>query len=210
MLKKRIIFWDVDTQSDFMRPEGALFVKGADKIIAKVSKIRRFALENGHSIIASVDWHSADDPEISDAPDYRNTFPAHCLSSEEGSSRVGYLGKLLIEGVENLEMDESEIKELVDKEQFHIVIKKSKFDVFTNPNTAKLLNLVQPEEVIVFGVSLDVCVYYAVMGLLEWGKGEVIVLKDGVKGLGIRKDADILQEFEEKGAKIKELADLKR
>lgn len=210
MLKKRTTFWDVDTQFDFMRPEGALFVKGADKIIGKVSRIREFALQNGYSIIASMDWHSPDDQEISDTPDYKNTFPAHCISAQEGSSRVGYMGKVPIEYIENVKMDEYETKKLVDKEQFHIVIKKNRFDVFTNPNTIRLLNLVQPEKVVVFGVALDVCVYYAVKGLLEWGKSEVIVLKGGVKGLGIRKDSQILKEFEQQGVKIKELDDLEK
>ena len=73
-MRKNIIFWDVDTQFDFMRPEGKLYVPGAEEIIDKVSQIRKFALENGYSIIADIDFHTVEDDEISDSPDFRRTF----------------------------------------------------------------------------------------------------------------------------------------
>ena len=33
MKQRRPYFWDVDTQFDFMKPEGALYVPGAEEII---------------------------------------------------------------------------------------------------------------------------------------------------------------------------------
>ena len=64
-MKKDTIFWDVDTQFDFMRPKGKFYVTGAEDIIAKVSEVRKFALENGYSIIADIDWPSLDNKEVS-------------------------------------------------------------------------------------------------------------------------------------------------
>jgi nicotinamidase-related amidase len=46
-MKEDTIFWDVDTQFDFMQPEGKLDVPGAEMIIPRVSQVRRFALESG-------------------------------------------------------------------------------------------------------------------------------------------------------------------
>jgi len=63
---------------------------GAEDIIAKVSEVRKFALENGYSIIADIDWHSLDNKEISEAPDFKETFPPHCMAGEPGSERVGF------------------------------------------------------------------------------------------------------------------------
>ena len=34
-MRNDILFWDVDTQYDFMRPEGKLYVPGAEEIIEK-------------------------------------------------------------------------------------------------------------------------------------------------------------------------------
>jgi len=38
---------------------------GDEDIIAKVSEVRKFALENGYSIIADIDWHSLDNKDVS-------------------------------------------------------------------------------------------------------------------------------------------------
>ncbi|MHC4061694.1 MAG: cysteine hydrolase family protein, partial [Planctomycetota bacterium] len=92
MAEKDTIFWDVDTQFDFLKPEGRLYVPGAAKIIEPISRTRVFALENGYSIIASMDWHSLEDEEISTTPDFKETFPPHCMAFESGSERLGYLG----------------------------------------------------------------------------------------------------------------------
>lgn len=210
MVEKKVIFWDIDTQFDFMTPQGKLQVPDADRIIDKISQIRKFALENGFSVIASADWHRPTDEEISRTPDFENTFPQHCLASEPGSERVGFLGQLPIEYVAVELVDTVGLKKLVDKEQFHVVIRKNKLDVFSNPNTVKLLELIQPRTVVVFGVALDVCVRNTVSGLLQWGNAEIIVLKDGVKGLGIKPDEQILKEFEQNGVKIAQLNDLRK
>ena len=172
--------------------------------------MRRFALENGFSIVASTDWHSAEDPEISDNPDYEQTFPAHCIANEPGSERVGYLGGLPIECIPNEKMDDEAVKKLSDKEQFHIVIRKQTTDVFSNPNTAFLVEFIAPKTVIVFGVALDVCVDQAVWGLFEFQNIKLCVLKDAVKGLEIRPIDELFDEFRQMGIEIAELDDLRR
>ena len=45
-MKEDTIFWDVDTQFDFMQPEGKLYVSGDEMMIPKVSQVRRFAFES--------------------------------------------------------------------------------------------------------------------------------------------------------------------
>jgi len=209
-MKKDTIFWDVDTQFDFMRPKGKLYVTGAQDIIAKVSEVRKFALENGYSIIADIDWHSLDNKEISEAPDFKETFPPHCMAGEPGSERVGFLGKLPIEYVQIDKMDTEAIQNLICKEQFHIVIKKDSIDVFSNCNTDKLVELISPKKVVVFGVALDFCVYYVVQGLRRFSDIKLCLLKDVVKGLGVRPDNEIFDELGQMGVEITELSELKR
>jgi len=209
-MKKDTIFWDVDTQFDFMRPKGKLYVTGAEDIIAKVSEVRKFALENGYSIIADIDWHSLDNKEISEAPDFKQTFPPHCMAGEPGSERVGFLGKLPIEYVQIDKMDAETIQNLICKEQFHIVIKKDSIDVFSNCNTDKLVELISPKKVVVFGVALDFCVYYVVQGLRKFPAIKLFLLKDVVKGLGVRPDDEIFDELRQMGVEITELSELKK
>jgi nicotinamidase/pyrazinamidase len=209
-MKENTVFWDVDTQFDFMRPEGKLYVPGAATIIAKISEVRRFALENGYSIVADIDWHSPDNDEISETPDFKQTFPQHCMAGEPGSERVGFLGELPIEYVQIEKMDTDAIRRLTRKEQFHIVIRKDALDVFSNQNTEKLVELISPRKVIVFGVALDFCVCYVVQGLSRLGGIELCVLKDAVKGLEVRPEHEMLDEFGRMGVEITEFSTLKR
>jgi len=209
-MKKDIVFWDVDTQFDFMRPEGRLYVPGAEDIIDQISQTRRFALENGFSIIASTDWHSTDNQEISDNPDLKQTFPPHCIADEPGSERVGYLGELPIEYITNNKMDANALRKLSNKEQFHIVIRKQATDVFTNPNTAKLVEIIAPKTVTVFGVALDVCVDQALRRLYTFPDIKLCLLKDVTKGLNIKPEDRLLDDFRQMGIEITELSNLRR
>lgn len=208
-MKKDTVFWDVDTQFDFMLPEGKLYVPGAETIIDKVSEVRKFALDNGYSIVADIDWHSADNEEISDTPDFERSFPPHCMADEPGSERVGFLGELPIEYVSIEEMETNALQELVEKDQFHIVIRKDELDVFSNPNTSELVRLARPMKAIVFGVALDFCVSCVVHGLARFAEIELCVLTDAVKGLGVKPESEILDEFRQTGVAITEFGALK-
>lgn len=209
-MKKDTLFWDVDTQFDFMRPEGKLYVPGAEEIIDKVSEVRKFALENGFSIIADIDWHSTDNNEISETPDFKQTFPPHCMAGSPGSERVGYLGDLPVEYVEIDPMAENAVRQLIDKDQFHLVIRKSTVDVFENPNADKIVHLISPKAVIAFGVALDFCVHYVLQGLAKHPDIKLSLLKDAVKGLQTRPEQEILDELEQMGVEITDFGNIKR
>jgi len=202
MLKKQTIFWDVDTQYDFMYPDGSLYVKGAETIVDTVSEIRRTALNNGYSIIATCDWHSEENPEISESPDYEETFPVHCIADSKGAGRVGNLGDLPISTVGTEPLRDEELKQILDKPQLHLELRKIEFDVFSSPNAVRILDILQPEKIYVFGVALDVCVYYEINSLLKWGKSKIVLLKDATRNLDIIPEQKVLDEFTDKGVEI--------
>ena len=209
-MKKDTLFWDVDTQYDFMRPEGRLYVPGAEGIIDKVSDARRFALAHGYSIIASTDWHKEGNKEISNKPDFESTFPAHCIAGKPGSERVGFLGDVPIDVVPNEPVNGGVLRKVAAKEQFHIVIRKEELDPFSNPNTKALLEILKPKSIVIFGVALDLCVRQAVEELLRIGGIKVYLLRDAVKALGLTSETKVLKEFETRGINIISVADLER
>ncbi len=191
-----------------MRPEGRLYVPGAEGIIDNVSKARRFALDNGYSLLASMDWHQDGNPEISDIPDFQNTFPPHCMADKPGSERVGHLGNLPIDIVPNKPMSDTDLHKLLGKEQFHITIRKEGLDVFANPNTLKLLEMLKPKSVVVFGVALDLCLRMVVEDLLKTGGIKLFLLRDAIKTLGLKSDREFLGELKTKGVEVISLGDL--
>ncbi len=209
-MKKDTLFWDVDTQYDFMRPEGRLYVPGAEGIIDTVSDARRFALAHGYSIMASTDWHKESNKEISKKPDFETTFPAHCIAGKPGSERVGYLGDVPIDVVPNEPVGEGVLQKLAAKQQFHIILRKEELDPFSNPNAKTLLEILKPKSVVIFGVALDLCVRQAVEELLRIGGIKMYLLRDAVKALGLTGEEKVIKEFETKGVNVVSLADLKR
>jgi len=209
MVKEDTLFFDIDTQYDFLEPEGRLYIEGAEEIIDRISETRRFALENGYSILATVDWHTLADEEISTGPDYKVTFPPHCMAGESGAQRLGYLGELQIDYVGPEAVSGDQLLKLAQREQFHIVIRTSSVDAFENPNTLRLLEAIEPKRVVVFGVALDICVNNAVRGLIKWGRTETIVLSDVVKGLGTQKEESVYAGFREGGVRIMMLGEVK-
>ena len=121
--------------------------------------------------VASADDHELTDDEISDEPDFRNTYPPHCLRGTRGARKIP----------ETEQEDPVPITlELVPErylEGREFLILKKTFDVFTNPNTDVLLDRLDPDEVVVFGVATDVCDDAAIRGFLA--RGRKVTLRGG-------------------------------
>ena len=67
-----MILWDVDTQNDFMLPDGKLYVPGAEQTLTAMKRLVEAARGAGIMHVASADDHELTDDEISDAPDLRS------------------------------------------------------------------------------------------------------------------------------------------
>jgi len=74
------LFFDVDTQLDFVSPCGALYVPGAERIIPAVAALNRWAKRQGIPLISTADCHSESDPEF-------RTWPPHCVAGTLGQRK---------------------------------------------------------------------------------------------------------------------------
>src|SRR5205085_9047174 len=63
-----------------------------------------------------------------------------------------------------------------------LLLLKKNFNVFTNPNTDPLLDALDPEKIVVFGVATDVCNDAAIRGFLLRGR-KVQFVEDAARGL---------------------------
>ena len=54
MVSRRVIFWDVDTQVDFMLPGGKLYVPGAEKLLPNLKLLTDAARRNEVSLLGRV------------------------------------------------------------------------------------------------------------------------------------------------------------
>jgi len=209
-----LLFWDVDTQFDLMTPPergGRLYVRnggddgdpGAISIVPVLERLSRFARSHNVMRVATGSWRSVEHSEIDgELPDFRDTFPPHCMAGEQGSMKIAET-ELSDPLVLPLGVDVAlawDIARRAIREGRDIFLHKEGFSCFTgNPATAALLEALNPRAIFVYGVALDVCVRHAVEGMLarDWA---VYVVVDAVWGLGLESASDLLALWQEGGA----------
>jgi nicotinamidase/pyrazinamidase len=197
----RTVFWNVDTQFDFMRPEGHLYVPGAETIEGQLALLTQLARNRGIQTVNTADWHHEKSPEISDKPDFVNTFPRHCEMHTVGSGYVDATAprKPLTVDWQARKLDEEAVEEARDAKR-DLVLLKDAFDIFQgSPQASKVVEISDPKRAVVYGVALNVCVRYAVEGLLDRGI-EVYVPMDATKGLPKIPTDQLLRSWEDRGA----------
>ncbi len=196
MKNKKIIFWNVDTQKDFMNSNGALYVEGAETIKPNLKKLTDFAKENNIMVVNTGDYHFTGDEELSDNPDFINTFPNHCMAESDGSKFIDETRPDEDSHIHAIDYMES--GNYISIDDRNVIIYKNKFDVFTgNLDTNKVLDLINPDIVIVYGVATNICVNCAVLGLTKRGI-EVIVVKDAIKELPNLPVTEIYEKWDER------------
>lgn len=179
-MTKGLLFWNVDTQVDFMEPDGKLYAPGAEKIKPVLAKLTEFAAQNNIKVVNTADFHYPDSAELSDTPDFINTFPEHCMANTRGAE---YVAETMPSNPVIFNWDKEYFSLDEVKTRRDIVIRKDAFDVFAgNPNTDKIVELIAPEKVIVYGVTTNVCVNDAVNGLAK-RVNKVYVIEDAIKEL---------------------------
>jgi len=171
-----VILWDVDTQVDFMLPDGKLYVPGAEQTAPAMRRLVEAARAAGIVHVASADDHELTDEEISEEPDFQTTYPPHCLRGTRGACKIPE--------TEQEDPVPITLASLPDRylEGREFLLLKKNFDVFTNPNTERLLERLDPDEILVFGVATDVCDDAAIRGFLERGR-KVRFVEDAARGL---------------------------
>ena len=189
------VLWDVDTQVDFMYPHGKLYVPGAVHTIPAMQRLVDAARAAGIVHVASADDHELTDAEIADEPDFLNTYPPHCLRGTRGALKIPETEQ---EDPVPLTLELLPERYLEGRE--FLILTKT-FDVFTNPNTDVLLDRLDPDEVVVFGVATDVCDDAAIRGLLARGR-KVTFVEDAARGLDEERAAICTAFWRENGVEF--------
>ena len=185
-----LIFWDVDTQADFMLPEGKLYVPGAEKIIPPLAKLTNWAAQRHVLVVASADAHQPGDEEF-------GQYPPHCLAGTPGQKKIPETSLAPQFTIPNCAG-----AELPAVEQFpQIVLEKQKFDVFSNPNTEPLLGRLGKPEIVLYGVVTEICVSAAARGLLSRDY-RVTLLEDAIRHLDANKGRTFLNEVRQRGGGV--------
>src|ERR1700693_3153011 len=168
----KTVFFDVDTQIDFVYPAGSLYVPGAERILPAVAKLNRRA----PLVISTMDAHAEDDPEF-------KIYPHHCVVGTTGQQKPA---STLLDQRATLLTALEGIRQLI--------LEKQKLDCFSNPHLRPVLAKLGAERYVVYGVVTEICVRCAAFGLLETGK-RVELVTDAIKALDEGAAEKMFSEF---------------
>ena len=192
MARNKMVFWDVDTQADFMLPGGKLYVPGAEALLPLLQRLREFAAEQHIPLVSTADAHATDDPEF-------RQWPPHCIRGTAGQLKVPEtLGEqyLVVPRERQVPVSDAELSRYPQ-----LILEKNMLDVFTSPQTDDLVKRLDAERYIVYGVATEYCVRCAALGLLE-RKQRVAVLRDAIREIDAAEGRKVLNELAAHGAEL--------
>jgi nicotinamidase/pyrazinamidase len=190
MVSKKMVFWEVDAQEDFMTPGGKLYVPGAEKLLHNIRRLTDAARQGRVLLVSHGCVHTKDDPEFAQ-------FPPHCIRETQGAK---YIPEALTEKYVTVP-NHPAAKLPHDLEQFQqILLEKQTLDIFESHHAETLLDrLPRDAEFIVFGVVTEFCVRLAAKGLLERGR-RVAVVSDAIETLNKHEARRTMAELKALGA----------
>ena len=179
----KTVFFDIDTQIDFMYPAGALYVPGAGRILPNVERLNLCAPQ----LVSTMCAHAEDDEEF-------RQWPPHCVVGTTGQLKPAATMLPKTQVIPNLPVQ-------LDVEAPQIILEKQKLDLFTNPNIHRLLEALAADSYIVYGVVTEYCVKCAAMGLLATGK-PVSLVTDAIQTLDPAASDAMIAAFTAAGGRL--------
>ena len=163
------IFFDIDTQLDFLYPAGALYVPGAEHVVPNIARLNRWAAAHAIPVISTVDAHTEDDPEF-------QSWPPHCIAGTMGQHKAEatLLDKRVVIPNRTCEL-------AIDGAQ-QIVIEKQHVDAATVPNFARVVAKLAGDRFVLYGVVTEICVLNAARALRRFNV-PITLVTDAIRAL---------------------------
>jgi len=190
MLSRSLVFWEVDTQKDFMLPGGKLYVPGAERLLPNIQRLTDAARQGRVFLVSHGCYHTKDDPEFA-------TFPPHCI---KGTLGAGFVPQALTERMVTVPNEPTTALPEDLSQYQQILLEKQTLDIFESRHAGELVErLGHGPEFVVFGVVTEYCVRLAAKGLLE-RRRQVSVVQDAIETLKSEDGERTITELQALGA----------
>ena len=178
------VFFDIDTQNDFVLPAGALYVPGAERILPGIVRLNQCA----PLVVSTMDAHCECEDEF-------HNWPPHCVAGCIGQQKPSatLLPNRVVVGTK------PGLPSIAGAQQ--ILLEKRKLDLFSNPNLPELLISMNADEYVVYGVVTEYCVRHAALGLARWGK-PVTLVTDAIRAIDEASAEATFREFRDLGVRF--------
>lgn len=191
-----VAFFDIDTQVDFMQPNGRLYVPGAEAIVPNLVRLMAFARQHDIPVISSADAHTPDDPEF-------EIWPTHCVIGTPGQQRI----------------PETQFPDAVvvpsragaftppTRWTGQTIIEKPTYDTAANPNFDAILRSLGRRRCVVFGVATEYCVRADALALRERGFTTDLVV-DAIRAITEEGGRKAIEEMKAVGVRLVKTVDV--
>jgi nicotinamidase/pyrazinamidase len=193
------IFWDVDTQIDFLNSKGKLYVPGSESIMDTLSELTRFGAKHAR-LLGSVDAHTPRSREFRD-------WPEHCVYGTLGQRKTPESTHAKPLYIPQTKLSRSQLSETCEFGG-QVIFEKDRNDVRANLNVAPFLALLDPEAIAIYGVVTEICVDLAVNYLSRVLGYRCLVVVDSIKEINEAKARRSLADWEEMGVELVKTADI--
>lgn len=190
------VFIDVDTQLDFLCAAGALYAPGAEKIAPALADLTRYAAAHNIKIVSTVDAHTEDDREF-------QIWKPHCVSGTAGQQKISssLLEKRCI--VPN----KGELDAAAAAAAQQVVVEKQNVDPFTNAHMTAVVQSLNADHFVVYGLVTEVCIHHAVLGLLRHNPS-VAIVTDAIRPFSETAGEQAIAALVAAGAKLTTIAQI--
>lgn len=190
------VFFDIDTQLDFMVPGGALYGCGAEDLIPAIGALNRYAGEHRIPLVSTVDAH------LEDAREFRD-WPPHCVAGTFGQQKPS---ATLLSVRVTVPWDSAIDFTGLDPAAKQFIVEKNDLDVFSNSSFPALLDELSATDCYVYGIFIDYCVKYALMGLLQLRK-RVFLITDASASISKEAGDKAIRDFVAAGGLLTTMAE---
>jgi nicotinamidase/pyrazinamidase len=200
------LFYDVDTQRDFLLPGGKLYVPGGEHILSQLRELTQVARQLGIAVAGSVCCHFPTDAELQ-----RNggLYPDHCMAGTDGQKKVEETAPQRPVWIENRDYSKEDFKTLL-RQGREVYIEKQDIDVFVgNRNAAGVFAAILQgkDDVVVYGVVTEICVDLALTALKD-GPVRLHVPVDAIAALSEERGKEMLEKWRGWGVRLTTVAEV--
>lgn len=168
-MSRETLFLDIDTQCDFVLPEGAASTPPAYALVPNLERLTRTARTNQLTVIATVQAHTADDPVFANLPEGQRPW---CVRGTPGQAKVSATKPKPGIVLENRAWTADDL-EKATKSQREIVLETTGPDLLTHAAAEPLLK--GARQVYLYGLFLDDAVFKAARELRRLGIATALV-----------------------------------
>ncbi len=188
---KERIFLDIATQRDFLISGAPMEVHNRADVVANIRSLMSLIRSKRLPLVSCIQAYRPGE-------DF-NGRPKHCLDDTPGQNKMPYT---LLPHRKMIESDNSLSVPLdLMKQNRQVIFRKRTEDLLGNPKADRLLNELNPERFVIFGVGLETWIRILALGLLVRQKS-VCVISDAC-GLWDPVAADLaLRQLEAKGVQL--------